>query len=283
MKRVPVTVGLIITFVLFPLTCVLGQTVIFEEDFDTLEAMDNWEDTSALGDQYSIEMRNGNGVLVSNQSVYENIGYLVYRGPDGNGLSVPDSFEISCKTRMEQAGTRGSDEIAVDFVFYDNANEVFFGWRQNQYNDFRLYLEINGVRTVYGLVGTDEVQFDETQWHTVRLVKDGLTVWAYLDDTLMFTETIPRLADITGGTIALLGSDGIFEFDDLLITIPGPPPAISGCIELYGEPLADTRVFLNQIGVRRQITTTDEFGCFEFDEMVENRRFILRTEFTEAP
>jgi len=279
MKRVAVTVGLIIAFLLFPMTYALGQTVILEEHFDSPTALDNWEDLSDTGDQYSVT---NEGHLRSEWPLNTTgISFLVYQG---EGFSLPDSFEINYNCRMlhTPGSSSGSDHGKVTFHFYDKYNRVSTSWRQNAYNDFPFWIYINGVKTEYGLVGANAYNFDETQWHTVKVVKDGTTVSAYLrpngltDFVWMYTETISTLSQFPGGTIGLLGSDGIFEFDDLVVTVPGPPPALRGCIELYGDPLEKgIEVTLQQQGKPNLTTVTDSNGCYRFNDAVVGEKIKL--------
>jgi hypothetical protein len=79
----------------------------------------------------------------------------------------------------------------------------------------------------------------------------------------MFTDTIPRLADISGGTIALLGSDGTFEFDDLVVTVLGPPPpTLEERVEALESQVTDLQEQIDDIleGLRNCPTTKNFFS-----------------------
>jgi hypothetical protein len=220
MKKLFVLATVAIVFLLIPGTITFGQDVIFQEDFDSSTVLDNWLDMSADGGQYTIDT--ANGVLVSTQPVHDDIGWLAYIGID---LNFPDSFEITFRARKLQAGPEGVDFIKVAFHFFDHLkgvpHRVFTGWRQASRNDFYLQVWWEGTRT-RELVQSLGFDFDETQWHTVKVVKNGLRVSAFINDTEIYTESIPEISPFlgTGGTIALQGGDGKFEFDDLVVTIP---------------------------------------------------------------
>jgi hypothetical protein len=202
---------------MFPVVFASGQTVILEEHFNSPDALINWDDQSVTGQQFSIQ----NGVLISSE-LYQNLGHLVYLGPNGTGLNLPDSFEIAIKARLTQTGYQGSDAILILFHFIDNQNLVHTGWRQRILEDwhFRIYRSGSSVYETW----QGPLNFDETQWHTVRIVKNNTTVTAYLNGVLVFSDTVSELSNHHGGTIALTTGTGTYEFDDLVVTVPGPPP-----------------------------------------------------------
>jgi len=52
-------------------------------------------------------------------------------------------------------------------------------------------------------------------------------------------------------------------------------PVIDGCINLKTLPLTNSQVILKQSGEPRQVTTTDDNGCYEFASVVSGKRFLL--------
>jgi hypothetical protein len=213
MKKLGVLASLVIVFPLISVSIASGQTVILNEHFDSSEALANWEDTSATGNQFSIQ----NGVLVSNE-LYENLGPLVYRGTHGYGLNLPDSFQITLRVRKTDDGYTGSDEIHIFVPFLDAENKVHTGWRQRVIEDWHFRIFQSGVSVFER--GEGPLNFDEMQWHIVRVVKDNLKITTYINDNLVYSETISELAYFQGlaGTIALNTSTGRFEFDYVTVT-----------------------------------------------------------------
>jgi hypothetical protein len=221
----------------FLLVCLVSNApayVVFQEDFSSLA---DWNDESGRN-KWSIE----NGVLVADwfkpTAVPSDPSEIIYFG----GLDLPESFVLTVEARMVISGAAlygGSDYAGFLFNFHDRDNFFSTSWRQNEYNDFLISGIVSGVGLGhFGLIGANAYNFDETAWHTIKLVKDLMTASAFINDDLMYTETVPLL---NGGTVGLTTSWGKFEFDNLLITStePVPEPATmllvgSGLIGLAG-------------------------------------------------
>jgi len=266
----------------------MAQQVIFEEHFDSPDALLNWQDLSNTGNQYSVTAE---GYLRSEWATTSSgMSFLMYTG---GSIGLPDSFTITYKARLIQGasdfGSNRSDHAMVAFhvQVHPDLDSIYTSWRQNAYNDFPLWVIINNTRTAHGLIGLNAYNFDETQWHTVKVVKDGLTVSAYIIDNVgnevqMYTETLASLSGFAGGTVALYGDVGIVEFDDLVVTVPSPPPAISGCIKIYGEGREGLEVHLNQKPNLKDTTMTDSEGCFQFQDLLEpNEKFDIKVKSPE--
>lgn len=69
---------------------------------------------------------------------------------------------------------------------------------------------------------------------------------------------------------------GAYEFPS------GPVfPDVSGCIKFQGLPLVEAEVRLNQRDEPRQITTTGPDGCYEFQDIVQDKDFNVEIECEE--
>ena len=233
MKKHAILLGLIITLLLFPVIRVSAQTVILEEHFDSL---DNWEDQSTTG-QYSIVA----GVLVS--EYWDNgsgAGPIVYRGPDGTGLNLPDSFTITYKARMTDSGILSSDSDAIVtlFHFLERAYRAQLGWLQNAINGMNLQVWIDGTKTSQNV---KPLSFDETVWHTIEVEKNDLILTARINGIQVYSETIQAFDHFRGlgGTVGFTMGSGRYEIDDLVVTTtetwPPPPPLDERVEELEYE------------------------------------------------
>ncbi|MBU2499454.1 MAG: LamG domain-containing protein [Proteobacteria bacterium] len=68
---------------------------------------------------------------------------------------------------------------------------------------------------------TASYNFDEKQWHEIKIVRDGGLYQFYINGSKILERNIPEIQDLSGGTILLQTSDGTFEVDDLLIRAIG--------------------------------------------------------------
>lgn len=80
-----------------------------------------------------------------------------------------------------------------------------------------------------------------------------------------------------GNTDGVVPGSGDFgEVASLTVPlIEGLPPAISGCIELYGDPLSEIEVTLKQQGSPSLSTMTDSNGCYKFKDAVVGEKIKL--------
>ena len=114
--------------------------------------------------------------------------------------------------------------------------------------------------------------------------------YASVDTNNCYDATTLMNMDLLGGEIVIIevfgGTEGYGREVDIVpegagIKLVGPPivlhPAsdISGCINLKGKPLADTKLILMQFGEGKQTTVTDAEGCYEFKSIASSRRFWL--------
>jgi len=68
--------------------------------------------------------------------------------------------------------------------------------------------------------------------------------------------------------------DSVF-IDDLVFAFAPSEGAIAGCIKVTGIPLTLNDVVLRQRGERKQITQTDENGCYAFENPVPGKLFSI--------
>jgi len=76
--------------------------------------------------------------------------------------------------------------------------------------------------------------------------------------------------------------DSVF-IDDLVFGFAPPEGVIVGCIKVSGIPLTLNEVRLLQRGERRQITQTDENGCYAFENPVPGKLFSVYITGTRVP
>jgi len=114
--------------------------------------------------------------------------------------------------------------------------------------------------------------------------------YAYVDTNNCYDATTLMNMDLLGGEIVIIeafgGTEGYRREVDIVpegtgFKLAGPPiflrpvSDISGCINLKGKPLANTKVILMQFGEGKQTTVTDAEGCYEFEGIASGRRFWL--------
>jgi hypothetical protein len=70
----------------------------------------------------------------------------------------------------------------------------------------------------------------------------------------------------------------------IYVTRTFPPPDLSGCIRLKGEPLIRAEILLFGSGAGRpQWTNTDTNGCYEFDEIASEKRLQIIIRNSNVP
>lgn len=152
-----------------------------------------------------------------------------------DNLILPESYTLQFDARMvEYNSGQGADHILWFLNFVDHGNFVEGNLRQNPNNDLLLSEKIGGSYLfLYGI----PFDTDESLWHQFCAVKDGSTVSFYFDSVPMYEYDIP--VPISGGTLVLGASDGVYQFDNVLITTPQPIPEPStllllGSASLFG-------------------------------------------------
>lgn len=187
--------------------------IVFFDNFNDNDISD-WVDLSSTGNKFSAD----NGVL---KAVWDKLDYaqIEYSGFS----SISGSFEVSFKARVIQNSTFPSgDLVGIRLGYYDHEHFVTH-WAQNCFNHFTAGYNIGATDIgALGLYGVDAYNFNENEWHTVRVVREGLTISAFINNDKMYEIPVPFY---TFDTLGLITSDGIVEIDDVLLSTPVPEPA----------------------------------------------------------
>ena len=159
------------------------------------------------------------------------------------GLTLPDSYKITLDARLIQPwGGPSSDQLTLysNFTAYEE-QYYSFEWRQNESNDFQLAERVNGTQTNLGSYGFD---FNETQWHTMTFIKNESSLQSFINNILVFSVT--NMNALTGGSIGIAASHGIYEIDNITIQDDLSPPVSPPVPDPVPEP---STIFLLGCGV----------------------------------
>lgn len=186
----------------------------YQEDFNDGIAQ-NWNLIPGFEQPASFSTKVMGGVFKANISSQGFLG-LAFLG----NLEMPKNYTATARMRLVSRvpmPTSDSGFIFVNLKEYPNGspNQQYLGsgWRQNQDNDFFL----TGAGTTYNLGHIIfPFEFDESQWHMIKIVKIGTNFKLFINDILGLNETLPT--EINGGTIGLQLSQGVFEIDDLTVS-----------------------------------------------------------------
>ena len=75
--------------------------------------------------------------------------------------------------------------------------------------------------------------------------------------------------------LGLGGWTGPTTIHSATVTLPQPPPAVRGCMDVHGQPLSGVQVKLIQRGGKNQETLTDINGCYEFENVLPHKGFSI--------
>jgi len=130
-------------------------------------------------------------------------------------INLSKNYQITIKARLIKSGNKGwgtgSDHLTIRINNISQDEYLVTGWRQNEYNDIPLWIETKGSPTrEVGLVGVNAYDFDEYQWHLIRVVRKGNTFEAYINNYKCYVETVPAF---TGESIVIFTSHGTYEVD----------------------------------------------------------------------
>jgi hypothetical protein len=128
----------------------------------------------------------------------------------------------------------------------------------------------------------------------------------YLDGTLIDTRTriLSGTGDITGDGVLNIGAstaeptyatDGVIDEvriynhvltqEEIISDMEAcpPPPAVSGCIKIYGVGREGLEIHLNQKPGLKVTTTTDDQGCFQFQDLLDpTKKFDIKAKCPEV-
>jgi hypothetical protein len=132
------------------------------------DSLSCWQQTNGPDGEFSVN----NGALRSTLPVNGSHpwGELEYTCP----ISLSTAYEMSYEARLVVSGHTysgtGADHMLVSH-WVDSNSFAQFGWRQNEAEDFVWSSPGDDLFVSYG--------FDETQWHTVKLIRNGSHIEGY--------------------------------------------------------------------------------------------------------
>jgi hypothetical protein len=204
------------------------------------------------------------------------------------------------------APTGGEFEMGGTITFPSHINIV---------NVYHTLADVEGSDSVWGLTGWDysdsvrgvELNQGEVLVWNENMVWFDLSFGVAVDDFRIIIEYADPFPNASSFDIQLLTGEGMWReystgirvgFPDGIVpgsgdfgetvslTVPltaGPPPAISGCIQIYGEGRQGLEVHLNQKPGFKDSAETDSNGCFQFQELLDpDEKFDIKVKCPEV-
>jgi len=112
--------------------------------------------------------------------------------------------------------------------------------------------------------------FDEAPGTAVYVAPDGSTV-----EVLSFVINSIESSTVDEISYGEIGPDGNPDTTAQLILMVTPPKSVSGCVQLFDNPVVGNEVFLKQGKELKLVTYTDTDGCYRFDDIVSENNFTV--------
>lgn len=112
--------------------------------------------------------------------------------------------------------------------------------------------------------------FDVAPGTAVYVAPDGSTV-----EVLSFVINSIESSTVDEISYGEIGPDGTPDTTAHLILMVTPPKSVSGCVQLFDNPVAGSKVFLKQAYEPRLMTYTDTDGCYRFGDIVSGKDFAV--------